>query len=666
MNADDDGSSPDIRYGGPNDDEKLWKPPRLWRDIYDAICNARHLVYIVGWSVDVEQYLLRGAELEEAKRAGKHSPRIGDLLIQKSEEGVVVNLMQWDDYTSNFVFPGMMGSHDEKSRAFFASTKVNSVFVHTVGGSSNTFSEHQNKMIGFTHHQKFVVVDAPKEDGTGLELKAFIGGIDLTEGRWDNNTHPLFRTLRCEHKTDAYNGCFLFGRRPVIAGPREPWHDIHSCVTGPEVINIVQAFSERWMSQAPKLSGELINLRNLKLDSPELLWKEGGYCAQTSRSIDGRVNYFDRSARQNETNLRASLMASSAWQIKNEQNTELSRRFESTSGDINFTRVLDYKKGRPVDSSIHTTMIHHIRRAKHFIYIESQYFMGSSFMWSNSSDRKVKCNNLVPAEITLKICSKIAAGEKFTVYILLPMWPEGVAGSKQVQDILYWQRSTIESMFKKIHAALVHRMQQCNGESIEVSDYLNFYSLGTREAPSTSIRLGIPSSKDERILAITRRHPVYVHSKMMIVDDEVARIGSANINQRSLDGCRDSEIMTTYWHEDYLATDESIPHHDIHGYRLHIWASLAGFMDNSFRKPNDRECVKLMNSIAQRNWEIYLAEESVDMTSHLLPSPFEFMVEAGKEGELRPRRGLYKGRFPDTHGSVLGARWKILPEMLTT
>lgn len=157
MNADDDGSSPDVRYGGPNDDEKLWKPPRLWRDIYDAICNARHLVYIVGWSVDVEQYLLRGAELEEAKRAGNYSPRIGDLLIQKSEEGVVVNLMQWDDYTSNFVFPGMMGSHDEKSRAFFASTKVNSVFVHTVGGSSNTFSEHQNKMIGFTHHVSFIL-----------------------------------------------------------------------------------------------------------------------------------------------------------------------------------------------------------------------------------------------------------------------------------------------------------------------------------------------------------------------------------------------------------------------------------------------------------------------------------------------------------------------------
>ena len=40
----------------------------------------------------------------------------------------------------------------------------------------------------------------------------------------------------------------------------------------------------------------------------------------------------------------------------------------------------------------------------------------------------------------------------------------------------------------------------------------------------------------------TLRQPVYVHSKMTIVDDEYILIGSANINQRSLSGERDSEI----------------------------------------------------------------------------------------------------------------------------
>lgn len=39
-----------------------------------------------------------------------------------------------------------------------------------------------------------------------------------------------------------------------------------------------------------------------------------------------------------------------------------------------------------------------------------------------------------------------------------------------------------------------------------------------------------------------RRFMIYVHSKGMIVDDEFVILGSANINQRSLEGTRDTEI----------------------------------------------------------------------------------------------------------------------------
>lgn len=35
---------------------------------------------------------------------------------------------------------------------------------------------------------------------------------------------------------------------------------------------------------------------------------------------------------------------------------------------------------------------------------------------------------------------------------------------------------------------------------------------------------------------------VYVHSKLMIVDDRFAILGSANINDRSMNGGRDSEL----------------------------------------------------------------------------------------------------------------------------
>jgi phospholipase D1/2 len=57
-------------------------------------------------------------------------------------------------------------------------------------------------------------------------------------------------------------------------------------------------------------------------------------------------------------------------------------------------------------------------------------------------------------------------------------------------------------------------------------DYISFHSLRTHstlnEAPITEL--------------------IYVHSKLMIVDDKTVIIGSANINDRSLIGKRDSEV----------------------------------------------------------------------------------------------------------------------------
>ncbi|KAG5070876.1 hypothetical protein JHK86_006087 [Glycine max] len=47
------------------------------------------------------------------------------------------------------------------------------------------------------------------------------------------------------------------------------------------------------------------------------------------------------------------------------------------------------------------------------------------------------------------------------------------------------------------------------------------------------------------IQAFSRTNPrfmIYVHSKGMIVDDEYVILGSANINQRSIEGTRDTEI----------------------------------------------------------------------------------------------------------------------------
>ena len=183
-------------------------------------------------------------------------------------------------------------------------------------------------------------------------------------------------------------------------GPRQPWHDIHSSVRGPEVMHLAQAFEERWMKQG--VAGELVSRSRLGFDNEITLDNGGGWCAQLSRSIDSRVNAFDPSVRRETLSNSGTSKNKFNWYSVRERDTKKSERFETaTIRDLSYHRCLDQKKGRLVDNSIHLTNIHHIRRAEHFIYIESQYFMGSSFMWSK--DNSVKCGNMIAAEVCMVV-----------------------------------------------------------------------------------------------------------------------------------------------------------------------------------------------------------------------------------------------------------------------
>jgi phospholipase D1/2 len=67
---------------------------QCWRDVYDAVSQARRLIYITGWSVFHTIHLVRD---------GTGGMQLGDLLRRKSQEGVRVLLLVWDDPTSRSV-----------------------------------------------------------------------------------------------------------------------------------------------------------------------------------------------------------------------------------------------------------------------------------------------------------------------------------------------------------------------------------------------------------------------------------------------------------------------------------------------------------------------------------------------------------------------------------
>ena len=94
---------------------KNYEPQRCWEDIFDAISNAKHLIYITGWSVYAEIALVRDSR--RPKPGGDVT--IGELLKKKASEGVRVLLLVWDDRTSVDVLKkdGLMSAaHRESTR----------------------------------------------------------------------------------------------------------------------------------------------------------------------------------------------------------------------------------------------------------------------------------------------------------------------------------------------------------------------------------------------------------------------------------------------------------------------------------------------------------------------------------------------------------------------
>lgn len=55
-----------------------------------------------------------------------------------------------------------------------------------------------------SHHQKCVIVDTQASDDT-RKITAFIGGLDLRDGRYDTPEHRLFRDRYTVYQNDYCN-----------------------------------------------------------------------------------------------------------------------------------------------------------------------------------------------------------------------------------------------------------------------------------------------------------------------------------------------------------------------------------------------------------------------------------------------------------------------------
>ena len=467
----------------------------------------------------------------------------------------------------------------------------------------------------WSNHQKFVVLDA--DDGSGNRVvKAFFGGLDLTKGRFDWGDHPFLHTDPTaaaltpfitngggkRFYDDWYNAEFTT-KNPKeeqpgdVTMPRQCWQDFYGHVIGPAAWDVVREFVGRWNAT----SGGTGHTDDAGRNTVEDLFKDmfnpaspfkkewedhgGPFVARVVRSIekdgwipDHKTNPIINDAKPLDT------LTADGKTTKREFEWHVTEKFEA---------------------SIEQSYVNAISMAKDFIYIESQYFIGSGNTWTPPHGG---VRNRVPQTITNRIITKMKAGEDFHAYIVIPMFPEGdpVSQVAHLQREYEWQ--TMGAMANGVASAITAAKS-----SKKWTDFLSFYFV-MNWSPGTMLMDGTRRLRVQQ----NRRYMIYVHSKLLIVDDKVVILGSANLNERSLAGNRDAEIcLALAPAPGQIAACKAV----VQGLRQTVWTQHFGVLPSGWDTPHTGGCPALCQQQARENW-IFLQQGVKSNSSHLVAFPF--------------------------------------------
>ncbi|KAL1006578.1 hypothetical protein UPYG_G00074020 [Umbra pygmaea] len=347
-------------------------------------------------------------------------------------------------------------------------------------GKSRRFSlkRHLQKH-GLAHSDTVTVENVEEKTGSMNSLQAEIGGV----GELVGNT-------RFWHGKDYCNFVYKdwiqldkpfddFINRHTH--PRMPWHDIASVVHGKAARDVARHFIQRW--------------NFCKIMKPKYRSLSYPYLLPKSHTTADEVRY----------------------QVPNciPANVQILRSASDWSAGIKYP-----------EESIHNAYVHTIKTSQHYIYIENQFFI-------SCADNKHVFNKIGDA-IAERIIRAYRLGKRFRVYVVTPLLPgfEGdinTGGGSAIQAIMHFNyRTMIRGEFSII--SQLKKEGDYRFVYISVGDkWMNYISFaGLRTHAELEGRL------------VTEL--IYVHSKMLIADDNTVIIGSANINDRSMLGKRDSEV----------------------------------------------------------------------------------------------------------------------------
>ncbi|KAK8219889.1 Phospholipase D1 [Zalaria obscura] len=443
----------------------------MWQ-VSRAIDNARNFVYIHDWWLSPELYMRRPPAISQKWRLDR-------LLQRKAQEGVKIFVIVYRNIESAIPIDS------EYTKASLLDLHPN---IH-VQRSPNQFRQNQ---FFWAHHEKLVVVD---------NAMAFVGGIDLCFGRWDEPSHSLTDDKLTGFELDSNvprdsEHCQVWPGKdysnPRVQDfyaldkpyeemydrtkvPRMPWHDISMTVVGQPARDVGRHFVQRW--------NYILRQRVPSRPTPILLpppeYEEGE---------------LERLGMTGTCQIQI-LRSCTTWSIGTPNKTEC---------------------------SIMNAYVTLIQQSQHFVYIENQFFVTSCTV------EGTPILNKIGDALVERIEAAYERGDKWRACIIIPLMP-GFQNSVDAQDGTS-VRLIMQCQYRSICRGETSIFGRLRAKGIDPEDYIEFYALRQW-------------GKIGPLKCLTTEQ-LYIHAKCMIVDDRSCIIGSANINERSMLGSRDSEVAS--------------------------------------------------------------------------------------------------------------------------
>ena len=558
-------------------------------DLFYQLMQAKQTIFITDWWLSPEVFLLRPVdekiylEMNKAgqitKDLGNKMTRLMDVLNHKAKEGVKIYILVY--YECSLALTLNSKHTEDILKGLDANIKV-------TRHPSDAFT------LLWSHHEKLVIID---------QMIGYVGGLDLCWGRYDFKEHPIYEPPNPQREyhfplidysnaricdfTDVQKYTIESVKRQDTI--RMPWHDVHSKIIGPAVSDIARHFIERWnhanfadrkergltsINQGASFSQNKFNFwgifsgvlkkksaqikaknstenpleklkstqtieipENEKIGYNENKLIEDNFMKNKDKIDDdhllvkkGTVSYYDTLVQRMGKLGNQAMAIDLEHQISNDEMYKKYFKEDSITSNVQVLRSSsEWSAGlKNTENSILKAYYELISNAKHYIYIENQFFVSKSWTDEEKKQCKHSISDIVKNEIALYIRKRIEKAyqnkENFKVYIFVPLLP-GFAGepedSSTLQIIL---KHTYAGVCKNHGLSLIEQLQKVMGNAW--CNYIGFYSLRNHclvnDVPKTEI--------------------IYIHSKLMIVDDNKVLLGSANINDRSMLGMRDSEF----------------------------------------------------------------------------------------------------------------------------